>query len=358
VAFVAIGLIGSALSLQHLILTIEAIRSGSRIEIPDDDKRFADTLAGAVATAIVTMDFDGEINRALDQQDYERAAVLYHFAASSPRQPTPATTQRYQEENSTAAEWWRNGTDFMKGAVTGRSAGIAGMAGALAIDIGIPLFGDVRDVGFEVANYARGAEVDEVVLGLAAVGLAMPIAQAATDPLKAALRYGRRSTGLAQDMRRAVGEAFDFSGAKPWLRSGAYWSSPGDIVRFVRPDKTAALRRAGDDLGATLVKGGPGAAAATLRYADQVGDLTLYRRTAEVYGKESGAVIHLLGRRLPEVFRVGKISVRLAAQAAAFGLAIAAAMASIAIAASSTACRFVLKHVTLRVLARRLAREA
>ena len=354
--FFAVALVGSGLSLQHLILTIEAIRSGSRIDIPDDNKRFADTLAGAVATAIVTMDFDGEINRALDEQDFERAAVLHGFVGSSPRKLTPATAKRYEEENGTAAQWWRNGADLIKGAVTGRSDGIAGMAGALAVDLGIPFVADVRDVGVEIANYARGAEVDEVVLGLAGVGLAMPVAQAATDPLKVALRYGRRSGGLLQDMRRSVGEAFDFAGAKPWLRSGAYWSDPGGIARFVRPDKVETLRRAGDDLGATLIKGGPGAAAASLRYADHVGDLTLYRRTAEVYGKESGPVIHLLGRRLPELFRVAKISALLVAKAAALVLAIVAAVASIAAAASSTACNFILKKVTLRVLGRRLAR--
>ena len=133
------GLVGSGLSLQHLILTIEAIRSGSRIDIPDDNKRFADTLAGAVATAIVTLDFDGEINRALDEQDYRTgggaASVL---PDPRPGKLTPATTKRYEEENSTAAQWWRNGADLIKGAVTGRSDGIAGMAGALAVDLGIP----------------------------------------------------------------------------------------------------------------------------------------------------------------------------------------------------------------------------
>lgn len=354
-ALVAIAVMGSSLSLHRLVLTIEEIRSGSRIEIPDDDKRFSDTLAGAVAKAIVTMDFDSEINRALDQKDYERAAVLHDFAGSSPRKLTPATAKRYEDENGTVAQWRRNGADLIKGAVTGRSDGIAGMAGALAVDMGIPLVGDVRDVGMEIANYARGGEVDEVVLGLAAVGLTMPVAQAATDPLKVALRYGRRSVSLMQDMRRAVSEAFDLPGAKPWLRSGAYWSNPGGIARFVRPEGVGTLRRASGDLGATFIKGGPGAAAATLRYADHVGDLTIYRRTAEVFGKKSSGVIHLLGRRLPELFRVWKISALLVAKAVAFGLAIAAAAAAMAAAASSTACRFILKRVALRALACRLA---
>ena len=115
------------------------------------------------------------------------------------------------------------------------------------------------------------------------------------------------------------------------------------------------MRRASGDLGATFIRGGPGAAAATLRYADHVGDLTIYRRTAEVFGKKSSGVIHLLGRRLPELFRVWKISALLVAKAVAFGLAIAAAAAAMAAAASSTACRFILKRVALRALACRLA---
>ncbi|MFO1069337.1 MAG: hypothetical protein U1E14_12520 [Geminicoccaceae bacterium] len=285
---------------------------------PPSDEAFRETIAGAFADAVLQDDFDGEIRAALAEDDIDRARVLHGVATTAGRPLSADTAAAYAE----ATTWWattrRVAAEAGKGAVTGTVDGVAGLAGALAVDLGVPLVGDARDVAVQLWNRVTGREVDPLILGLAAAGLALPVAQAATDPLKAALRFRRVDPGLASTLRRGGVDV---------------------------------ARRAGDDLLGIWRAGGTGAVAASLRQSRRVEDLVAYRRTARLFGKDSEAHIAVLGRRIVRLADAGRHLVPLLA---GFG-GILSLLAAAGLALLHHGGLRAVRAVTLRLLGRALA---
>jgi len=150
----------------------------------------------------------------------------------------------------------------VRGAVTGRAADPPGLVAAAVADLFV--FGDVRDLIIQSGRGLRGEEVDAVIVGLSAAGLALtalPAVDGGTAVLKAARRNDALSAPLANHLMKQSRQA---------LRSG----------------DTAALRRVADDTSGLTHAMGVAPALRLLRGVERPGQL---RHAARFARRPGGA---------------------------------------------------------------------
>jgi hypothetical protein len=208
------------------------------------------------------------------------------------------------EENSSAHFAKR----FASGLVTGNVEDVASLSGTVAGDLLV--FGDIRDVAREGKHLAMGEDTDQVVLGLAAAGLAVTaatyISLGGAAPLRAGLtlvkdarKIGRLGEGLAAWAGRSAREVVD----TPLLRHAVEQGSvtrPGQTVGAIRAafhaEKAGALVRLAKDVGRVSERAGIRAAQDALRVAENPQDVARAARLAQSRGGQTRAIIKVLGR--------------------------------------------------------------
>jgi hypothetical protein len=217
-----------------------------------------------------------EIETALAEDDLELADSFVALAEARAVELPADLVGRIAAARWSREQWLESARRFGRGFAKGDPDGFAGIAGATTGDL--LLYGDFRDLAREGMNWARGDEVDRVMIGLASVGLAVTAgtfyARGAAAPtrigvsvFKAARRTGRVGVRLADDMARVA-------------RSGRPAQS---LVAFT-------------DLAGVQQKAGARTALEGLRHADSVADVSRLRRLAETNGRATLAILKTLGR--------------------------------------------------------------
>jgi hypothetical protein len=249
-----------------------------------------------------------EITAALQAGDAELTQSFLDLADERAVAIDPALRARAAAENTNLAAAARAGGHFATGLIIGEPDNAASLAGAIAGDLFV--FGDIRDVIRETARLARGEEADELVLGLACVGLAITAgtyaslgaaapARAGLSVVKAAGRTGRITAQMSGALLRPLREAVD--GAALGRAFGpASLLQPALAVRTVREavkiDRMQGLVRLVGDMGRVQAKAGTRAALDGLRIAHGPKDVSRLARLAEVKGGKTRAIVKVLGR--------------------------------------------------------------
>ncbi|MBS7540757.1 hypothetical protein [Ancylobacter lacus] len=271
-----------------------------RVMAREDAARIADLALDRELTAPRVA---AEIDAALADGDGELAASFLALADDRHVAVDPAQRARVAAGSGGAAAALRGAGSFGRGLVTGTADDLPGLAGAVAGDLTV--WGDLRDGGRQVLNWARGEEVDDLILGLSAAGIAatgvtyatlgasLPM-RAGLSVLKGARRAGLMSARLTADVVRGLrpaapaaarlgGAAADGAGAS---RLAARGTARG----------TVSLAALAGDLGAAQGKAGTRATLLGLRHLDGAGDAARLRRLAEVKGGQTLAILKTLGR--------------------------------------------------------------
>jgi hypothetical protein len=249
-----------------------------------------------------------ELDAALTTDDIDLAGSFVALAQQQNLSVPPALLARYKAETTPTAETMRAARAFYEGARDGESASGAGLAGVIASDLtGI---GDVRDLIHEGQKAQRGEEINNLTLGLAAVGLAvtgativslgmaMP-ARAGVSTLKVAVKTGRISRPLAITLGRAVSEAVDTRAltVAASAASRLELSSARAAARSaIRPASLTRLRGMAEDVTVIGRKAGVRGAQEALTVARDGGDLRRVARLSESRGLSTRAVLKVLGR--------------------------------------------------------------
>src|ERR1700682_5197011 len=177
------------------------------------------------------------------------------------------------EENSTSHFAKR----FATGLVTGNADDVASLSGTVAGDLFV--FGDIRDVVREGKHLAMGEDTDRLILGLAAVGLAVTAAtyvsvggvapvRAGLTLVKDARKGGRLGEGLSQWAGRSARAMVDTPMLQNAVASGSVMR-PGETMTAIRAafraEKAGGLVRLAKDVGRVSEKAGTRGALDTLR---------------------------------------------------------------------------------------------
>ena len=251
---------------------------------------------------------EGQIRQALDADDPELADSFLALARDKGIPVAPDVEERVRTavavHNSAGAVAGR----FVHGLVTGEGDDGASLSGTLAGDLFV--FGDVRDVVREGKRLAMGEKADRLVLGLAGVGIAVTAATyvsvAGVAPLRAGLtlvkdarKVGRLGAGLTEWTGRAVRNAVDTPALTRAVENASLTrpaQSVGALKAAFKAEKAGAIVRLAKDTGRISEKIGTRGTLDVLRIADGPQDVARAARLAESKGKETRAIIKMIGR--------------------------------------------------------------
>jgi hypothetical protein len=282
-----------------------AQESYALLSAQDDPASLADI---AVAKALSPAVARTEIENALNADDAELAASFLELARDRGIAIDPQLVQRVEAANATGARAARAAASFGRGFVSGAPEDLAGLAGTATGDLLV--FGDIRDAVREGSHVARGEPADELILGLACVGLLVTAATYATlgaaaperaglSFVKAARRTGRLTAPVAEWMTRSIREAVDTDKLGVAL-SKASITAPAEAVRLARDavklERVEGVATTMRDVGRARAKGGTRAALEGLRLSEGPEDVARVARLAESKGTKTRAILKLAGR--------------------------------------------------------------
>lgn len=252
-----------------------------------------------------------EIESALAAGDADLARSFLDLARERQVAVDPTLADRVDAASSTAASASHTAQNFAYGLVTGEPTDMAGLAGTAVGDLFV--FGDIRDAMREGTRLVRGEPVDEAILALAGVGIAITAgtyataglgapARAGLSLLKAARRTGHMSAGLAAWLGRSARGLVDWAALRH--AAGGTLTQPVLAVRAMREavkveraqDKARQLAHLAGDVGKVQGKAGTRAVLDGLKVVEEPREMTRLAQLAEKYGSKTRAVLKLGGR--------------------------------------------------------------
>jgi hypothetical protein len=294
-----------ALALAAFAVGPQAFEAVSLLAAQDDPVAIADH---AVARSFDATVAAREIDAALAANDADLAQGFLDLGRERNLPLDPALAHRVERANEEAATTRRSLESFARGFVTGEPEDGAALAGTAVGDLFV--FGDVRDAVRESVRFASGQQGDELILGLACVGVAVTAGTYATAGLGAPARAGltlikaARKTGaiggrIAAAINRSLREAVDWN-ALERAAGKARIFTPVASVRAVREavkvEKAEGLVRLVGDVGRVQSKAGTRAALDGLRIAESPGDMSRIAQLAAAKGGKTRAILKLAGR--------------------------------------------------------------
>ena len=294
-----------ALAIATLTLAPRAFEAGVLLSVRDDPVALADH---AIARSFDATVAAREIEEALAANDADLANSFLELARDRSVPVESALAAKVELANAGAATAMRSAESFTRGLITGEPEDLSGLAGTAVGDLFV--FGDIRDALREGTRLASGQQADELILGLACVGLAITAGTYATlgvaaparvgmTVIKAARKTGRIGGRMAAWINRSVREVIDWASLRNAIRSASI-TQPAAAVRAAREavkvEKARDLVRLVGDVGRVQTKAGTQAALDGLKLADGPRDMSRIARLAATKGGKTRAILKLAGR--------------------------------------------------------------
>lgn len=274
------------------------------LSIEDDPVRIADR---AVAQKLDAAAAAREIDAALAADDSDLAKSFVDLARSRTIALDPAQVAKVDAAVARDASASHAVESFAQGLVTGEPRDAAGLAGTVTGDLVV--IGDIRDAAREGARWIKGEEVDQLVLGLACVGIAVTAATYATTGFAAPVRLGvslakvaRRTGRLSADLAAVIGRSLSSVVWRKLERAAATMSvaEPALAIRAAREavklDRAGELLRLARDTGRIEARAGTRAALDGLRVAQSPREMSRLAKLAEKEGSKTRAILKIVGR--------------------------------------------------------------
>jgi hypothetical protein len=294
-----------ACAIAALAIVPRGIEAEALLAAQDDPVKIADhALDRAFNTAIATR----EIGEALKVNDAELAKSFLDLARDRKITIDAALAERVEEANSAAAVAARAAGSFAHGLVIGEPGDLVGLAGTALGDLFV--FGDIRDGIREGARLANGEPADEMILGLAGVGLALTVGTYATlgagaparlglSVVKVARKTERLTAQMGQWIGRTLREVVDWAALRHAI-DNASLTQPVVAARAARQaikiENAQGLLKMAGDVGRIQARAGTQAALDGLKLAQGPRDVARVARLADVKGNRSRAILKLFGR--------------------------------------------------------------
>ena len=305
---IGVALVATVVSAAALVVLWPRARDAAAILLVQDDPAQLSDLQVSSALRNNDAAIEKGVAQALDANDADLAKSFTDLASDKgiavPADVAGRVDAAVAEENSTASMARR----FATGLVTGEADDVASLSGTVAGDLFV--FGDIRDVVREGKRLVMGENVDQLVLGLASVGLAVTAAtyvsvggavpvRAGLSMVKDARKVGRLGAGLTEWAGRSARGVVD----APMLQQAVATASiarPGQTISAMKAafkaEKAGALVRLAKDVGRVGEKAGTRGALDVLRIADGPKDVARAARLAESKGSQTRAIVKILGR--------------------------------------------------------------
>jgi hypothetical protein len=298
-------LAATVLAIATWLVVPWGLAAGRSLSAEDDPARIADLALEKSFNAAVAQ---REITAALAAHDVDLAQSFVALAAERGVVVDPILAASVEAAGTGSAQTGRGVGQFIRGFVVGEPDDLASLAGTATGDLFV--YGDARDAVREGWRLARGEPADELILGLACVGLVVTAgtyaslgagapARVGLSVFKAARRTGRIGAGLSGAIVRAARESVDTVALRnaftltALLRPALAMRAAREAVKV---DKAGGLMHLARDAGRMQSHAGTRAALDGLKAAESPKDVARFARLAEAKGIRTRAVIKLLGR--------------------------------------------------------------
>ena len=158
-----------------IVIAPRAFEAQSLLDRQDDPIGLADH---AIARLLDTRTAAREIDADLAADDAHLARSFLDLARETNVPVDPELAERVEGANASAATTVRSLGSFARGVATGEAEDGSGLAGVAVADLFV--LGDIRDALREATRLAAGEDADQLILGLACVGLAVTAGTYAT----------------------------------------------------------------------------------------------------------------------------------------------------------------------------------
>ncbi|MET0868368.1 MAG: hypothetical protein ABWY35_09720 [Pseudorhodoplanes sp.] len=283
----------------------QAVESGWLLWVQDDP--------AALAHRKLDRSFDGdiaarEIETALAANDPDLARSFVELARDRNVALAPELTGKVDAAVEKANGALATAGNFTRGLIVGEPDDLVSLAGTALGDLFV--FGDIRDAVREGSRMAQGQEVDHLILGLAAVGIAVTAgtyaslgaatpARMGLSLVKAARKTGRISSRMAESVTRSLRSVVDTQALRKVFSTSSL-TDPALAARAAREavkvEKADDLFRLARDVGTVQGKAGTRAALDGLKIADNPREMARVAKLAEKQGGKTRATLKLLGR--------------------------------------------------------------
>lgn len=284
--------IGTALLAAALLAAAAAYtvpRAADAMSGLDDPARIAGRALDGTFDAMIAQ---REIEAALATHDSELAQSVIDLARARQITIDPALVEKVAAATAEAATMRYRAKSLTRGLLTGEPHDMASLAGTTLGDLFV--FGDIRDAVREGTRYVRGEQVDQLVLGLAATGIAITAgtyatfgaaapARAGLTLVKAARKTGRLGVEFTESLGRMVRQ-ISFPAAARAARGTAKAERVGGLLHLV------------SDVGRVEKAAGGRAALDALKIAKEPRDITRIAKLAEKEGSRTRAILRVAGR--------------------------------------------------------------
>jgi hypothetical protein len=283
----------------------QAIESGWLLLVQDDPAALADRKLDRAFNAEIAA---REIEAALAANDSELANSFVELARDRNVALAPELKARVDAAVEKANGALATAGNFTRGLIVGEPDDLVSLAGTALGDLFV--FGDIRDAIREGSRMAQGQEADHLILGLAAVGIAVTAGTYATvgaatparmglSLIKSARKTGRISSRMAESVTRSLRSAVDTQALRKVFSTSSL-TDPALAARAAREavkvEKADDLFRLARDVGTVQGKAGTRAALDGLKIADNPREMARVAKLAEKQGGKTRATLKLLGR--------------------------------------------------------------
>jgi hypothetical protein len=297
--------LASAFAAAAFAVVPRGIEAQSWLMAQDDPAVLADR---ALATKFDAAVAANEIEAALAAGDVDLAGSFLELAKERGVALDPGLEQRIADANTPSSTAARAAENFARGFVVGEPNDLAALAGTTVGDLFV--FGDIRDAAREGTRLALGEPADQLVLGLACVGIAVTAGTYATlgigaparvglSLVKAARKTGRIGGRMAEWIGRSLREAVDVTALRRAFATASI-SEPALAIRTAREavkiEKAGGLLHLVEDVGRVQTKAGTHAALDGLKLAEGPQEMARVAKLAEKKGGKTRAILRLLGR--------------------------------------------------------------
>jgi hypothetical protein len=297
--------LASAFAAAAFAVVPRGIEAQSWLMAQDDPAVLADRALASKFDAAVAAN---EIEAALAAGDVDLAGSFLELAKERGVALDPGLEQRIADANTPSSTAARAAENFARGFVVGEPNDLAALAGTTVGDLFV--FGDIRDAAREGTRLALGEPADQLVLGLACVGIAVTAGTYATlgigaparvglSLVKAARKTGRIGGRMAEWIGRSLREAVDVTALRRAFATASI-SEPALAIRTAREavkvEKAGGLLHLVEDVGRVQTKAGTHAALDGLKLAEGPQEMARVAKLAEKKGGKTRAILRLLGR--------------------------------------------------------------
>ena len=292
-------------AIAGVALLPHAIEAGWLLAVQDDPAALADR---KLARSFHADAAASEIEAALAAGDADLARSFVELARDRNVPVAPELAAKVDAAVVKASSALATAGNFTRGLIVGEPDDLVSLAGTALGDLFV--FGDIRDAVREGTRYASGQEVDHLILGLSAVGIAITAGTYATlgagtparlglSLIKAARKTGHLSARMGASVTRSLRSVVDSSALRKAF-STASLSEPAVAVRAARDavkiEKADDLFRLTRDVGRVQTKAGTRAAFDGLKVSDSPREMARVAKLAESQGGKTRAVLKFLGR--------------------------------------------------------------